>query len=88
VKETSQTSSQTFPVHYKFFKAALKLAWKTPQSRNAKKFRDSHWNPFLEAIAHYILDVEDNPNLKVIYEQNGKLYSNERGKPRLQPYKR
>ena len=79
---------QSFPLHYKFFEAALKLAWKTPQSRNAKKFRDSCWNPFLEAFAHYIQETEDNPNLKVIYEQNGKLYRNERGKARLQPYKR
>ena len=79
---------QLFPLHYKFFKEALKLAWKMPQSRNAKKFRDKTWNPYLEAIAHYIEDVEDNPNLKVIYEDNGNLYRNERGKPRLQPYKR
>ena len=79
---------QIFPLHYKFFKAAIKLAWKIPLCRNAKKFRERTWNPYLEAIAFYIQDVERNSHLKVIYEENGKLYSHERGKRHLKPYKR
>lgn len=79
---------QSFPLYYKFLKTALKLAWDEPFSRNAKKFKVSCWNPFLEAIAHYIQDAEDNPNLQMIYEENNKLYCNKRGKPQMQPYKR
>lgn len=79
---------ESLPLHCHFFKQCLKLAWKNPQSRKAQKFRNSAWTPFLDAIAHHIEDVERNPNLKRINEVDGKLYRNERGRPRLQPYQR